>query len=270
MNLQLVERVKQARNSIGKLARRPKIGVVLGSGLGAFVDSLGGPSIAYSEIEGFPQPTVKGHQGVLKLSGDVVILAGRFHYYEGWGTDDIVMPVFLLHSLGVNCLVVTNAAGAVNASFHPGELVLIKDHLNLMGTNPLIGPHIPDWGPRFPDMSRAYDPEMRRQIHAASARALKEGVYAALSGPTYETPAEIRMLRTLGADMVGMSTVPEVIAARSLGIQVLGISCITNMAAGILGRPLNHEEVVETGKKVASEFSGLIMSYITTRKYSFE
>ena len=181
--------------------------------------------------------------------------------------DEIVLPVFLLAQLGITHLVVTNAAGAVNTAYHPGDLTLVKDHINLMGLNPLVGPHIEALGPRFPDMSEAYDRGLRSSIKEAWHKPLNEGVYAALLGPTYETPSEIRMLREIGADMVGMSTVPEVVGARYLGLKVLGISCITNMASGITSaghhvQPLSHEEVVETGRRVASEFADLLHCFL--------
>jgi purine-nucleoside phosphorylase len=211
---------------------------------------------------------VAGHQGILKVvqlgSGHTVgFMAGRFHYYEGRTMDDVVMPVFLLSRLGAGRLVVTNAAGAVNTTYDPGDLVLLRDHLNLLGTNPLIGPAIEGWGPRFPDMSQPYSRRLITLAQDVSEKPLNEGVYAALAGPTYETPAEIRMLRAMGADLVGMSTVPEVIAAGFLGLEVLGISCVTNMAAGILDQPLSHREVLETGQRVAEEFARLVRSFLS-------
>jgi purine-nucleoside phosphorylase len=202
-------------------------------------------------------PTVSGHSGLLKVGERIAVIAGRIHYYEGHSIDEVVLPVFLLGRLGVRTLIVTNAAGGVNKSFSPGELVLIKDHVNLQGLNPLRGPN-PEFGPRFPDMSTVYTPELRGLAHKVSPVPLKEGVYAAFVGPSYETPAEIRMLSAIGVDMVGMSTVPEVIAAGYLGMRVLGISCITNMAAGILGRPLDHTEVIRAGKEVAPRFAELL------------
>jgi len=188
-------------------------------------------------------------------------MAGRVHYYEGHPMDDVVLPTFILHRLGVRTLIVTNASGAINRSYSPGELVLIKDHINLMGVHPLRGPN-PDLGPRFPDMTSAWDPALRRAAQAVSPKPLPEGVYAALQGPTYETPAEVRMLATLGADLVGMSTVPEAIVANYLGMKVLGISCATNMAAGILDQPLNHLEVIEQGKEAGPRFIKLLTDLI--------
>jgi purine-nucleoside phosphorylase len=240
----------------------PRVAIVLGSGLGQFIDRIDGTVIPYSKISGFPVPTVEGHQGLLKVGKEAAILAGRFHLYEGCSMDEVVLPVFLLARLGVTHLVVTNAAGAINTEYRPGDLVLIRDHLNLMGRNPLVGPNLESLGPRFPDLSEAYSSRLRSLVKEAWDRPLAEGVYAALLGPTYETPAEIRMLRKLGADMVGMSTVPEVIAARFVGMEVLGVSCITNMAAGILDQTLSHEEVVETGRSVAAEFADLLLCFL--------
>ncbi len=244
------------------MKRAARAGVILGSGLGDFVEKVDGLEIPYQQIRGFPVPTVAGHRGMLKLGPRAAVLAGRFHAYEGWNMDDVVLPVFLAARLGIDTLICTNAAGAVNVSFEPGDLVLIRDHLNLMSRNPLIGPPLENLGPRFPDMSEAYSDELRRLAQECSDRRLAEGVYAALSGPTYETPAEIRMLRVLGADLVGMSTVPEVIAAKFLGMRVLGISCVTNMAAGVTDRPLNHEEVIATGRKTSARFAELLCAVL--------
>jgi purine-nucleoside phosphorylase len=264
MNANFGERLSKAINSLPAGYRksvRPASAVILGSGLSGIAGGSGN-ALPYSSIEGFPRPTVEGHEGVMYLSERNVICAGRFHYYEGHAMEDVVFPIFLLRELGVETLILTNAAGAVNEAYAPGDLVLIRDHLNLMGTHPLIGPNPtrPDgvpFGPRFFDMSDAYDPRLRVLARETGA-ALSEGVYAALTGPSYETPAEIRMLKSLGADLVGMSTVPETIVARYLGMQVLGISCVTNMAAGIGTKPLDHAEVTETGKSVASRLANLI------------
>jgi purine-nucleoside phosphorylase len=236
---------------------RPRIGIILGSGLGEFARRVKGISVPLAAIPGFPKPTVEGHGGVLIAGRDVAVLSGRAHHYEGNEPDDVALTVFLLHRLGVRILVVTNAAGGINRSYAPGDLVLISDHLNLAGYNPLRGP-VYGPGPRFPDMSEAYSPRLRELAREAAGSKLAEGVYAALPGPSYETPAEIRMLAALGADLVGMSTVPEVIAARSLGLEVLGISCVTNMAAGILAQPLAHAEVLERGREAAPRFAGLL------------
>jgi purine-nucleoside phosphorylase len=235
---------------------RPTVGVVLGSGLGAFADTLvDATSVPFAEIPHFPASTVAGHRGALVVgrSGDVPIAAmkGRVHRYEGYPLADVVFPIRVLGRLGVRTLVVTNAAGAVNALFRPGELMLIDDHVNLVG-NPLVGPNEEALGPRFPDMSEAYDRTLREAAARACAAAgvvCHRGVYVAMSGPSYETPAEIRMARAMGADAVGMSTVPEVIAARHMGMRVVGLSCLTNMAAGIVDRPLDHREVLETGER---------------------
>ncbi len=236
---------------------RPSIGIILGSGLGHFAARAAGAEVPFTSITGFPRPTVAGHAGTFHLGRTLAVMAGRFHYYEGPPIDDVVLPVFLLHRLGVRTLVVTNAAGGVNRAYKVGDLVLIRDHVNLMGINPLRGPN-PGPGPRFPDMTSTYDPRLRALAQAASGTPLHEGVYAAFSGPSYETPAEIRMLAAIGADLVGMSTVPEVIAAAYLGMRILGISCVTNMAAGILPQPLDHEEVIRAGKAAAPRFTSLL------------
>ncbi len=252
------ERVEKAWASVAAWhERRPAIGIVLGSGLGHFASRAGGDAVPFSAVAGLPRPTVPGHAGTFHIGPSLVVMAGRYHYYEGHRIDDVVLPIFLLHRMGVRTLVVTNASGAVNRAFSVGDLVLIRDHVNLMGLNPLRGPN-PGAGPRFPDMTFTYDPELRAVARSASARELREGVYAAFAGPTYETPAEVRMAGAIGADLVGMSTVPEVIAARYLGIRVLGISCVTNMAAGVLPQPLDHEEVMRAGKEAAPRFTALL------------
>ena len=256
------ERVNEAAESVlSRHGQRPEVGLILGSGLGSFLLSVEGTDIPYGEIRGFPMPTVVGHAGFLRLTSSLAVMAGRFHFYEGWSMDDIVLPVFLLHAIGVRTLIVTNAAGGIKDSYSPGELVVIKDHINLLGANPLRGPNPNGLGPRFPDMTGSYSPELRRlaaEVAAEKGRQLQEGVYAAFAGPTYETPAEVRMARAVGADLVGMSTVPEVIAARYLGIEVLGLSMVTNMAAGILDQPLSHEDVVETAARAAPWLSTLL------------
>lgn len=269
MRSDFYDRVEKAVKSIRtKTDARPKVGLILGSGLSGISDRLEGIEIPYSQIDGFPEPSVAGHKGVLKIGENTVTLAGRFHYYEGWTMDEVVLPTALLHGLGVEILIVTNAAGAVNKSFSPGNIVLLKDHINLMGTNPLIGPNNDKMGPRFPDMSNPYSPQLRGIVKKIAPSILsnpddlKEGVYAAFTGPSYETPSEIKMARIIGADMVGMSTVPEVITANWLGMKVIGLSCATNMAAGILDQPLNHQEVVETGRKVENDMVNLIMGIV--------
>jgi purine-nucleoside phosphorylase len=242
----------------GYTGLRPRVGVVLGSGLGAFADELTGSiSIPYTEIPGWPQSTAVGHSGKLVLGKlgelEVAVMAGRAHFYEGHSMQAVTYGVRVLGSLGVRSMVFTNAAGGINLELGRGGLVLISDHINLQGANPLIGPNDDSLGPRFPDMSEAYSKTYRETAKAVAAEqgiAVSEGVYAAMSGPSYETPAEIRFLRTIGADVVGMSTVPEVIVANHMGIKVLGISCVTNMAAGILPQKINHEEVLETGAMV--------------------
>ena len=237
---------------------KPTIAVVLGSGLGAFADELEERvEIPYSKIPGWPGSTAIGHAGKLvlgELSGHyIAVMAGRAHLYEGYSPNQVTSGVRVLGSLGVRSIVFTNAAGGINLSLQRGGLLLISDHINLQGVNPLIGPNNELWGPRFPDMSEAYCSRFREIAKGVAAElgiAVSEGVYAAMLGPSYETPAEIRFLRTIGADVVGMSTVPEVIVANHMGIRVLGISCVTNMAAGVLPQKINHEEVLETGAMV--------------------
>jgi purine-nucleoside phosphorylase len=245
---------------------RPAIGLILGSGLGDFADTLEDAiRIPYSDIPNFPVPTVPGHSGALvfgrKCGQTVVVLQGRIHYYEGLSQQEITLPVRVLAALGVKTLVLTNACGGVNLSFRPGDLMLISDHINFSGANPLIGPNLDAFGPRFPDMSDLYTASLRAAIKEKAAAAgipLQEGVYAMYSGPNYETPAEIRMFRILGADTVGMSTVPEALVAGQCGMQVVGISCITNMAAGVLPVKLSHAEVMETAALVHDKFQNLL------------
>jgi len=248
----------------------PEVGVVLGSGLGNVVDAVQiETEIPYAEIPGAKAATVIGHQGrmILGRAGSlpVVLLSGRMHFYEGYEMAEVMLLSRVIGRLGIKKLIVTNAAGGINTSYTPGDLMLISDHINLMGVNPLRGPNVDELGLRFPDMTEAY-PESLRDTAKEVARGLgielKEGVYLALSGPTYETPAEIRAFRTLGADAVGMSTVPEVIAMSHMGIPVLGISCITNMAAGILKQKLTHVEVMDTTTRVQKEFTGLVLGVL--------
>ena len=267
----LYERAEHAARFIRSRAPEEiRVALVLGSGLGAFADELEDASaVPYSEVPGFARPTVEGHAGRLvvgKVGGvGVAAMQGRFHFYEGYALEEVTFPVRVLALAGASSLVLTNAAGGLNNSFEQGSLVLISDHLNLMGTNPLLGPNDARFGPRFPDMTEVYDREYQEaavaEAHAMGIE-LRRGIYAALSGPSYETPAEIRMLRLLGADAVGMSTVPEAIVARQMGLRVLGISCITNMAAGILDEPINHEEVIETGERVRETFAELLRRVI--------
>ena len=237
---------------------RPSIGVVLGSGLGAFADELTERiDIPYADIPGWPHSTAVGHAGKLivgKLGAlDVAVMAGRAHLYEGYAMHQVTYGVRVLQAIGARSMVFTNAAGGINLALERGGLVLISDHINLQGGNPLVGPNDDRLGPRFPDMSEAYSRAYRqiaKDVAAEQCIAITEGVYAAMLGPSYETPAEIRYLRAIGADVVGMSTVPEVIVANHMGMKVLGISCVTNMAAGILPQKINHEEVLETGAMV--------------------
>ncbi len=239
-------------------AHEPRVGVVLGSGLGAFASELSDAvTIPYAEIPGWPVSTAVGHSGKLVFGKigelDVAVLAGRAHLYEGYTPAQVTLGVRVLHQLGARSVVFTNAAGGINLSYREGALVLISDHINLQGSNPLIGPNDDSLGPRFPDMTDAYSSAYRIRAHRVADELkipLDEGVYAALTGPNYETPAEIRYLRAIGADLVGMSTVPEVIVANHLGMQVLAISCVTNMAAGILPQKLDHQEVLAAGDRV--------------------
>ncbi len=260
--------VAKIRSRLGGLT--PTVGLVLGSGLGAFADGLENAAILpYGELPGFPVSRVVGHAGRLVVGalgpgGNGPICAamqGRVHYYEGHDLAAVTFPIRVLVALGCRTLIVTNAAGGVNRALHPGQLVLLSDHLNLFGASPLRGDNDERLGPRFPDMTHAYAPELRvlaRRVALRLGIDLAEGVYAGLSGPAYETPAEVRMLATLGADTCGMSTVPEVIVASHMGARVLGISCVTNMAAGITGEKLSHDEVTETATRVRGEFVALL------------
>ena len=257
------------RRRLGETAGQPVVGIVLGSGLGGLSTRVSDSvAVPFGDVPGFPRATVVGHAGALiggTLGGrQVIALAGRFHMYEGHDAALAGFPVRVLHALGVRTLFVSNAAGGIRRTFRAGDLMLIRDHLNLMSRNPLVGALEPG-DERFPDMSVAYDEELARQLlaHAAALDiSLQEGVYGALLGPTYETPAEVRMLATLGADVVGMSTVPEVIVARALGMRVAGISCVTNLAAGISPHPLSHAEVLETTKIVAARFEALVERWV--------
>jgi purine-nucleoside phosphorylase len=241
----------------------PRVAVVLGSGLGAFAGGLVGAHVPTEEIPGWARSTVQGHAGQLVMCGNgLAALSGRTHLFEGYTPEQVVFPIRALVRLGVSVFVLTNASGGLDPRFTPGELVLVRDHLNLTGLNPLRGPNDERNGARFPDMTAAYDPSLRTTVQEAATRIglppLREGVYAGLLGPTYETPAEIRMLRTLGADLVGMSTVHETIAAVHMGARVVAISCVSNLAAGISAHPLNHEEVLAAGRQAAPTFSKLL------------
>ncbi len=265
------EKIKQAADYLkNEMTIQPMIGLILGSGLGVLADEIEEAArMPYKQIPDFPVSTVEGHAGQLvfgKLNGvPVVAMQGRFHYYEGYSFDQVTFPVRVMKELGVGSLIVTNAAGGVNKDFSPGDLMLITDHINNMGSNPLIGHNDSRLGVRFPDMSEAYSKDLIQRAKAVAKAlniALQEGVYVGNTGPTYETPAEVRMIRTLGGDAVGMSTVPEVIVARHSGLEVLGISCISNMASGILDQPLNHEEVIETTERVKENFLRLVKALV--------
>lgn len=253
-----------------RLGHKIDIAVVLGSGLGMFADTLSERSvIPYEEIPDFVRSTVEGHVGRLVIGklGDktVAVMQGRFHYYEGYSLEEVTLPIRTFALMGVKTLVLTNAAGGINQSFVPGTLMLISDHINMMAKSPLRGRHDHRLGERFPDMTEVYSREYQRIAQKCAADLglrLESGVYLALQGPNYETPAEIRMMRTFGGDAVGMSTVPEAIVAKQMGMRTLGISLITNAAAGVLDTPINHEEVMETGRKVAVEFNSLLQCII--------
>lgn len=254
---------------------RPKVAVVLGSGLGAFADSLAnGVRIPYSELPDFPISTAIGHAGELlvgtlgvdgRAALDVVVMSGRFHLYEGYTAQQVTAGIRLFRELGVERVVLTNAAGGINLGFRQGALVLISDHINLQGVNPLVGPNDNTLGPRFPDMTEVYPAALREMAKETANElgiVLQEGVYAAVLGPSYETPAEIRFFKTIGADLVGMSTVAEAIAATYMGMQVLGISCVTNAAAGLSGEKLDYQEVLETGQRTSHTFVKLLTALL--------
>lgn len=266
----LFTKVREAADYIKKQGVNGiEVGLILGSGLGELADEIENRTvIPYTDIPSFPVSTVAGHAGQMvcgTLGGkNVIALQGRFHYYEGYAMDVVTFPVRVMSELGVESLIVTNAAGGVNRDFTPGDLMMITDHINFFGTNPLIGPNNDKLGPRFPDVSQAYDLEYQQMIQEVASGlelSLKEGVYFGTTGPTYETPAEVRMIETLGGDAVGMSTVPEVIVARHAGIRVAGISCITNYAAG-LGGELNHEDVIDVSARIRSSFKALVVSLL--------
>lgn len=245
---------------------QPRVGIILGSGLGGLAECLyQGEFIPYTDVPYLPPSTVEGHKGQFAFgflnNYPVAIMQGRYHNYEGYSPQDLVRPVRILGKFGIELLIVTNAVGAINRNFEPGDFMLMTDHINFMGINPLQGPNIDELGPRFPDMTYVYDRELIKigeTVARGLSKNIKKGVYAGVAGPNYETPAEIRMLERMGADVVGMSTVPEALAARHMGLKVMGISCVTNMAAGILPEPLSHEEVVAIGTKVKRPFQKLI------------
>jgi purine-nucleoside phosphorylase len=261
---------RAAKFILSKTRLRPRIALVLGSGLGAFADEFATPTrIPYKKIPYFPPSTAIGHAGQLVIGkvGDIPVagMQGRVHLYEGYSAKQVAFPMRVFHQMGVKAVILTNAAGGINLNYSQGALVALRDHINFQGANPLIGPNDDRFGPRFPDMTRAYDPEFRRFV-AEEGKKLKlhlhEGVYLALAGPNYESPAEIHAFRALGADLVGMSTVPETLVARHSAIRTLGISCVTNMAAGITGAPVTAEEVFETASRIKHDFIALLKAVI--------
>jgi purine-nucleoside phosphorylase len=255
---------------LAQASLRPQIALVLGSGLGSFAEELADAvRIPYTAIPHFPRSTAIGHAGQLVIGHvsnvPVVAMQGRVHLYEGYSAQQVAFPIRVFGRMGIRAAILTNAAGGINTEYKQGALVLVADHINLQGQNPLVGPNDDRFGLRFPDMTRAYSRSLRQIAHSAAqklGKSLPEGIYAALLGPSYETPAEIRYLRGIGADLVGMSTVPEVIAASHMGIEVLAISCVTNMAAGILAKPLSHVEVFETAERVRGDFVALLRAVI--------
>jgi purine-nucleoside phosphorylase len=269
MAIPLYDRALEASRYIGARAdgRRPRVAAVLGSGLGRVADAIENPvEIPYQEIRHFVRSTVEGHAGSLiigSLGGvDIAAMKGRFHLYEGYSMDEVTLPVRVFSLLGAACLILTNAAGGISKQLKPGSLMLLTDHINLMGDNPLVGANDERFGPRFPDMTEVYSQEYRDLAHAAAGEmdlVLAEGVYAGVKGPTYETPAEIRMMRDLGADAIGMSTVPEAIVARHAGMRILAVSCITNNAAGLADGEINHDQVIKIGEMAGRKLSDLIV-----------
>lgn len=269
--MKYIEKIKKSVSFIsGKIDKSPMVGLILGSGLGSLADEIQNPvKIKYEDIPYFPKSTVEGHEGQLvigELGGKVVVaMQGRFHFYEGYDLKEVTFPVRVMIGLGIDSLFVTNAAGGINTDFTPGDLMIISDHINFTGRNPLIGENFDSLGPRFPDMSMAYNRKYMNVAREAGKKLglnLKKGVYIWLTGPTYETPQEVKMARAFGADAAGMSTVPEVIVANHQAIKVLGISCITNMASGILDEPLSHDDVVETSMRVKDDFQKLIVEIL--------
>jgi purine-nucleoside phosphorylase len=267
----LYERAEHAARIIrSRTTETPRIAIILGSGLGAFADDFeNAVGIPYEDITGFPRSTAEGHAGRLVIGKidqvPLMAMQGRVHFYEGYSLEQVTFPIRVFKLLGIKTLILTNASGGVNVQFSQGALMIISDHLNLLGDNPLRGPNDARFGPRFPDMTAVYSPELQ-EIVIEEAKALnvevRRGIYAALAGPSYETPAEIHLMRTLGADAVGMSTVPEAIVARHMDLEVLGISCITNMAAGISDEPINHDDVMATGDRVRETFTQLLRKVV--------
>jgi purine-nucleoside phosphorylase len=270
MNDQFTLAETAAQSVLQRTTLRPQIGLVLGSGLGGFADSLTDATrISYADIPAFPRSTAIGHSGQMMIGKagavPVAVMQGRVHPYEGYSAQEVAFPMRVFGRMGIRAVILTNAAGGINLNYQQGALVLIRDHINLQGANPLTGPNDDRFGVRFPDMTHAYERsyrELAREEAGKLRMTLHEGVYAALLGPNYETPAEIRYLRTIGADLVGMSTAFEAIAARHMGIKVLAISCVTNMAAGILDQPLSHQEVMETGERVKTSFEALLSAVL--------
>lgn len=267
----LKQKIDRAVNFIKeKNETSPQVGIILGSGLGAFVEKMENKTtIPYNQIPHFKKVSVEGHEGKLilgNISGvSTVALQGRFHLYEGHSMEDVVFPVRVLAKLGIKFLILTNAAGGVNQDFSPGDLIILTDHINLSGQNPLVGPNDESMGPRFPDMSRTYSENLIKILEETGKELkikTKKGVYAGVLGPTYETPSEIKMIRTLGGDVVGMSTVPEAIVANQLGIKICGISCVTNMGAGIIEQTLKHEDIKHEALKVMDRFTNLLTGAI--------
>lgn len=252
-------------------AKKPRVGLVLGSGLGPVVDAIENQIVVdYNQIPGFKKTSVEGHSGQLirgTISGvEVVVMQGRVHFYEGHTLDEVVFPTRVLALLGLDALIITNASGGINSNYRPGEIVMIKDHINLTGNNPLIGPNNKEWGPRFPDMTYAYNPELRKIFQNVAQKSkidLKEGNYVGVSGPTYETPAEINMFRIVGGDMVGMSTVPEVIAAHHMGAKVAALSCVSNMAAGMTAGKLDHNDIKDVALMGVETMKKLLIGFIS-------
>lgn len=266
-----MQKIMEASQYIAsKISVKPKIGMVLGSGLGIYVDQIQNKTvIPYLDIPHFKRTSVEGHEGRLIIGEvhgvPVAALQGRHHAYEGHPMEEIVLPVRTLAALGVETLFLTNASGGINENYHPGDLVAITDHINLSGRNPLVGPNIAELGPRFPDMTQAYDPELISLMQKVAKNHhvdIKSGVYCSVLGPTYETPAEIRMIKTIGGDLVGMSTVPEVIAANHLGLKVAGVACITNYAAGIKPEKLSHADVKKVAEKAMVGFATILTETI--------
>jgi purine-nucleoside phosphorylase len=270
MNDQYTFAETAAQFVLQRTSLRPQIGLVLGSGLGGFADSLTqSVRIPFTEIPAFPRSTAIGHAGQMVIGKadavPVAVMQGRVHLYEGYSVQQVAFPLRVFARMGIRAVILTNAAGGINPNYQQGALVLIRDHINLQGANPLVGPNDDRFGVRFPDMTRAYAKEYRVMARDEAGKlgmTLHEGVYAAMVGPSYETPAEINYLRTIGADLVGMSTVVEAIAARHMGIKVLAISCVTNMAAGILDQPLSHQEVMETAERVKTSFEALLRAVL--------